>query len=215
MLCEARLSDISSLLVMTWSQLLTAGLLTPQAAISLFAISQLILVVLWATEFTSGALRSVSIASTSLSFVVSLIACALSYTEHSKSLSPSLILNAYLFVSLVLDGATLRTTWLSPLPASIRALITTSFTLKAAILILEAKEKREYILNVDHQHSPEDTSGLYSRGLFWWLNPLLLEGFHHLLKPSDLFPVADGMSAAVINERFWNNWDRGWFLFIW
>lgn len=54
---------------------------------------------------------------------------------------PSSILNAYLLVSLLLDGAVLRTFWLSGLAGSVRAVSTASFAVKACLLVLEANEK--------------------------------------------------------------------------
>ncbi|KAK2776790.1 ABC multidrug transporter [Colletotrichum kahawae] len=178
------------------------------AAIGILAILQLTLIALWTTH-DAGRLRTVSVAASCVSFVASLVFGGLSYIEHSKSLKPSSILNTYMLVSLVLDGAILRTIWLSHLSAAISAAFTASFALKAAIVILEAQEKTTYLVDSDgRSFSPEETSGIYSRGLFWWLTPLLMTGFRRLLKPLDLFTLDESMSAAVLNERFWLHWNE-------
>ncbi|EQB47303.1 ABC transporter [Colletotrichum gloeosporioides Cg-14] len=179
------------------------------AAIGILAVLQLTLIALWTTHRDEGRLRTVSIAASCVSFAASLVFGGLSYIEHSKSLTPSSILNTYMLVSLVLDGAILRTIWLSHLSAAISAVFTASFALKTAIVILEAQEKTGYLVDSDGRSlSPEETSGIYSRGLFWWLTPLLMTGFRRLLKPLDLFTLDESMSAAVLSERFWLHWNE-------
>ncbi|KAK1544257.1 hypothetical protein CPAR01_04890 [Colletotrichum paranaense] len=198
--------------------------LTKQAAIALLAILQLVLIGLWVTHHrgdivvvgggegasSSGSrLRAVSIAASCASFAATVMFAGLSYIEHAKSLKPSSILNTYILVSLVLDGAILRTMWLSHLSVAISAVFAASFACKAAIVILEAQEKTRYLVpSPSSSYSPEETSGIYSRGLFWWLTPLLLTGFRRLLKPLDLFVLDGSMSAAALNERFWLHWSK-------
>ncbi|KAK2021657.1 ABC transporter [Colletotrichum zoysiae] len=182
--------------------------LTKQAAIGILAVLQLVLVALWATHREAGRLRTVSVAASCASFAATVMFGGLSYIEHAKSLKPSSILNIYIFVSLVLDGAILRTVWLSHLSVAIAAVFSASFALKAAVMILEAKAKTRHLASAGRPCSPEETSGIYSRGLFWWLTPLLLTGFRRLLKPLDLFVLDESMSAAVLNERFWLYWNR-------
>ncbi|OHX00813.1 ABC multidrug transporter [Colletotrichum incanum] len=182
--------------------------LTKQAAIGILAVLQLALVTLWATHRDAGRLRTVSIAASCASFAATVMFGGLSYIEHTKSLKPSSILNIYILVSLVLDGAILRTVWLSHLSVAISAVFSASFALKAAIVILEAQGKTRHLASDGRPYSPEETSGIYSRGLFWWLTPLLLTGFCRLLKPMDLFVLDESMSAAVLNERFWLYWSK-------
>ncbi|KAK6085810.1 ABC multidrug transporter [Seiridium cupressi] len=179
---------------------------TKLAVISLWSISQLVSLILWAVRSGSGTLKSTALAASCLSFLASLAACALSYIEHTKSIRPSTLFTTYLFISLVLDAATLRSIWLSGLPATFRAISTTSFVLKATVLLLEAKEKRGWLVDSKEKYSPEETSGVFNRGVFWWVNSLLLSGFRHLLQPDDLFPIHGNMSAAILNNKFWDIW---------
>lgn len=178
-----------------------------KSAIALFAALQLTSIVLWATLPGIG-LRSPSISASTLSFVTSLMFCALSYVEHSKSLAPSLLLNAYLFLSLLFDAVMLRTLWLTPFGIAIRNLFTTSFIMKGIILLLEVMGKRRYLSSSDKQRSPEETSGLYSQGLFWWFNSIIIHGFRHILKPDDLYEVDEAMSAEVLDSKFWKVWNE-------
>src|SRR5277367_6111409 len=139
------------------------------SAIALFAVLQLGSIVLWDT-FPQAGLRGPPISAFALSFVTSLMFCALSYLGHSKSLAPSPLLNAYLFLSLVFDAVILRTLLLTPFNIAIRNLFIASFIMKGVILLLEAKEKRKYFSSSDRQRSPEEISGSYSQGFFWRLN---------------------------------------------
>ncbi|KAK6224641.1 abc multidrug transporter [Colletotrichum tabaci] len=186
----------------------TALRLAKQAAIGVLAVLQLVLVALWATHREAGRLRTVSIVASCASFAAAVMFGGLSSIEHAKSLKPSSILNIYMLVSLVLDGAILRTVWLSHLSVTISAVFSTSFALKAVIVILEAWGKTPYLAGGRRSYSPEETSGIYSRGLFWWLTPLLLTGFRRLLKPLDLFVLDRSMSTAVLDERFWRDWNK-------
>ncbi|KAK9776692.1 putative P-loop containing nucleoside triphosphate hydrolase protein [Seiridium cardinale] len=176
------------------------------AVISLWSICQLVSLILWAVRSGSGTLKSTALAASCLSFLASLAACALSYTEHTKSIRPSTLFTTYLFISLILDAATLRSIWLSGLPATFRALSTTSFVLKATVIFLEAKEKRGWLVESKEKYSPEETSGVFNRGVFWWVNSLLLSGFRQLLQPEDLFPIHGNMSAAMLNNKFSDIW---------
>ncbi|UKZ47330.1 hypothetical protein TrVGV298_001548 [Trichoderma virens] len=172
---------------------------------------QLVLIALWATHDGPARLNSVSVAAACVSFASCLMSCALSYFEHARSLGPSSLLNVFLLVSLLLDAAVLRTVWLSlstvAASASIRAVLTASFGLKTALLVLEAREKSSHVVG-RQTLAPEETSGLYSRAVFAWVAPLLRTGFQRLLRPADLFPLDEKMGASGLNERFWWHWRK-------
>ncbi|KAL7938200.1 P-loop containing nucleoside triphosphate hydrolase protein [Trichoderma chlorosporum] len=173
------------------------------------AVLQLVLVVLWATHDGPARLNSVSVAAACVSFASSVMSCALSYFEHARSLGPSSLLNVFLLVSLLLDAAVLRTVWLSlslSAGVAIRAVLTASFGLKTALLVLEAKEKSGHVAG--RTLAPEETSGLYSRAVFAWVAPLLRTGFQRLLRPADLFPLDEQMTVSGLNERFWWHWRK-------
>ncbi|KAL6836447.1 P-loop containing nucleoside triphosphate hydrolase protein [Trichoderma sp. SZMC 28015] len=181
------------------------------SVVGCLAALQLVLIALWATHDGPARLNSVSVAAACVSFASSLMSCALSYFEHGRSLGPSSLLNVFLLVSLLLDAAVLRTVWLSlstaAASASIRAVLTASFGLKTALLVLEAREKSGHVVG-RQTLAPEETSGLYSRAVFAWVAPLLRTGFQRLLRPADLFPLDEKMSSSGLNERFWWHWRK-------
>lgn len=74
------------------------------------------------------------------------------------------------------------------------------------MLLLEAKEKRAYVLD-GSRPGPEETSGLYNQSLLWWLNSIIQQGYRHVLRPMDLYPMDRAMTSETLNERFWMEWE--------
>ena len=120
---------------------------------------------------------------------------------------PSAILNSYLLISVLLDVVIVRSLWLADVGTPIRGVFATAFIVKVAVLVLEAWERRSPRTEGELRN-PEATSGIYNQGLFWWVNPLLLDGFRRLLRPADLYGLDDGMKTATLNESFWNQWNQ-------
>lgn len=143
-----------------------------------------------------------------LSFGSSIALLTLSYMEHSRSLRPSMLLNAYLFATVILDAATLRTLWLMPhFSDRIRNIFTVAFAIKAVVLLLEARGKRAYY-SAERNMSPEDFSGIYGQALLSWLNRLIWQGARHLLKPEDLYAVSDDVASETLSLRFSQEWEK-------
>ena len=163
---------------------------------------------LWASHPRSRA-HGPSTAAAALSFTASVALCFLSTLEHTKSLRPSALINAYLLFSLIFDIAMMRTLWLAAsFDATIRNVFTASFALKCLILVQEAVEKRRLLDPADRGYGPETTSGIYSQSLFWWLNGLIRRGFRQVLTPSALYPIDQALESEAIDARFWKNWNE-------
>ncbi|KAK8053968.1 ABC multidrug transporter [Apiospora saccharicola] len=146
-----------------------------------------------------------SISSTVLRFLAAICIVPLSLLEHSRSARPSVLLNAYLFLTLLFDITQTRTFWLASgtrLEKANTALFTASVALKAIILLLEARRKRCFVKWDEKEHSPEETSGLYSLGVFFWLNRVFIDGYSKILQIDDLYPLDSGMRGKVLDERF-------------
>ncbi len=165
---------------------------------------QLVLLVLWSVKSVQRTPLSVSAAA--LSFVDAFMFCLLSYTEHSKSLRPSALLSVYLFFSLLFDSARVRTLWLMRYDGAIRGVFTASLAMKVIILLLEAKEKRQYLNSSDRQRGPEETSGIFSQSVFWWLNKLIRQGFSKVLRMDDLYPIDEDMVSERLGANFRQKW---------
>ncbi|KAH8897503.1 putative ABC multidrug transporter [Thozetella sp. PMI_491] len=148
---------------------------------------------------------SLAIAATVLQLVAALSMATLSVQEHTRSPRPSILLSSYLFITTLLDAAQTRTIWLA---AGTKPEITyaTVFTaavgVKVIMTFLEAQRKTKWIAWNAQEHSPEETSGIYSLGIYFWLNKLFFDGYKSILRPQDLYPLDVGMAGSLLQEKF-------------
>lgn len=93
------------------------------------------------------------------------------------------------------------------LPGSaIPAVQTASLVLKLALLLLESRNKTHLLRGPDKKLASESTGDVFSRVLFWWLNPVLWRGNMHELAIDDL-PHVDN---ALLNDcHFHQQWNHG------
>lgn len=130
--------------------------------------------------------------------------------EHERSLSPSALSNLYLLSSLLIDVSEIRTLSIKGQGHWYSIIFALSFCFKAAILVLESKEKPKYFLDPkDKLRSPEELSGIISRSLFYWLNDFIVAGGKKFLVPEDLYPLDNQLSSSYLSPRFWTIWGNG------
>lgn len=130
---------------------------------------------------------------------------ALSLVDHNKSPRPSVLLEIYLSLTLLTDVAQARTFFLSSDDASeltYSSVFCAALALKSLILLLEAKKKSQWLAWNKKDHSPEETSGIFSLGVFAWLNRMFLDGYKGVLTTSDLYPLDSALSAKDLHGRF-------------
>jgi ATP-binding cassette subfamily C (CFTR/MRP) protein 1 len=149
-----------------------------------------------------------SLAATSLSLAAALALCALSSIEHTRCIRPSSIINAYLLVTVPMDAAKVRTLWLRSGSSLVAGIASSILAVKLLVLAVEATEKRRILLSPYSDYPPEATSGLYARGLFWWLNPMFLLGYKSILRDVDLFRTDDSLTSESLRKRFQVQWSR-------
>ncbi|KAI0143174.1 P-loop containing nucleoside triphosphate hydrolase protein [Xylariaceae sp. FL1272] len=166
---------------------------------------QLALLVQWALP---NSRNPVSIASTTLSLVSGLSLALLSHLEHAKSIRPSFLISFYLLITVLLDATRTRTRWLLESDNGAAATLSASLAIKIVLLILEAIGKRRLLAGVDRECSTESTSSLFDRGLFFWLNPLLLSGFGHILAVADLPAINEKLDSTELHESLSKAWKR-------
>lgn len=150
-----------------------------------------------------------SIASAVLNLLAACSIVLLAHIEHVKSIRPSFLLSAYLFVSLLFDATRLRTEWLISVNTAYAAVLSASAAVKLAVLALETVEKRQILIDGKTELSKEGTSGPFSRGLFVWLNSLLISGWATVLTNHDLPAIYEKLSSEKLAVSFGANWDRG------
>lgn len=173
--------------------------------LAVFAAMNLVLLALHALN--SSERTRVTIAAAILTFVCTLGLCVLSHLEHVRSIKPSAILNGYLLLTLIFDIARLRTLFISDASRTIAGCFASMIGVKVMVLVIEATEKRGILLKPYQNLSPEETSGIYNRSLFFWLNWLMATGFRRLLQNDDLYPVDREMSSAVLRDQMLRAWN--------
>lgn len=128
----------------------------------------------------------------------------LSYLEHARAPRPSILFNAFLFITILLDVSQARTLWLASGNAdeiTFSRIFTCGLAFKAVILVLESQSKARWIVRWDvKDHSPEETTGLYGLGAYFWLNRLFLAGYRKVLQISDLFPLDQSMASETLHS---------------
>ncbi|KAK4444912.1 ABC multidrug transporter [Podospora aff. communis PSN243] len=166
------------------------------AAICAYAGLQLALLVLWSSP-SSVYSTPVVIASSTLGLCVALGLGVLSPIEHHKSPRPSFFITTYLLISVLFDAARARTAWLLA-----------SLGTKLLILGLEAADKRRFLIQSYRYLSRESTSGLLNRSLFWWLVPLLSDGWKRVLSVGDLFSINEKLTSRKVGEDLQTVWNQ-------
>lgn len=146
-----------------------------------------------------------SLVATSMNLVAALSLVVLSSLEHTRSPRPSILIGIYLFITTLFDISRVRTTWLLAPPHArfLNApLLTAAVVSKAIILVVEAKGKNEWLVCDRKSLSPEETSGIYSLGVFLWLSTLFLRGYRGVLRMDNLYPLDGSMVSASTPSKF-------------
>jgi ABC-type multidrug transport system fused ATPase/permease subunit len=147
------------------------------------------------------------VVATVIRLVAAVLMMVLSGIDHSRNPRPSALLTAYLFVTQLLDAAQARTLSLSS-TNSLEHVYSSAFCAitawKAVVLMLEAWQKAKWIrwANDEKAHSPEETSGILSLGVFFWLNSLFLAGYRTILTLETILPLDSSLDAEVLHTKF-------------
>lgn len=150
------------------------------------------------------------IAASALKLASALFMMVLSVMDHNRSPRPSILLNSYLFLTLLLDGAQVRTLFLSSggrPEITYSSVFSAALALKLGIFLLEARQKSRWVSWDMKEHSPEETSGIFSLGAYFWLNRLFLAGYSKVLKVKDLYPLDSTLNGKLLHDKFSRNLD--------
>ncbi|RDW69977.1 hypothetical protein BP5796_08374 [Coleophoma crateriformis] len=183
-----------------------------QGFIITFSLVQLAQLILWARFRGRDPLNTgVSVASITLGLCGCIALAFLSYAEHTRNLRPSTTICVYLVASLAFDAVQCRTLWLLPADPnhhirSLAAVLSSSIAVKTIMLFLEARGKRRSLLPAFSANPPEVLSGILTRGVFWWLNELLLRGYRGSISLQSLWPTDDRMASSRLAADFASTW---------
>jgi len=134
----------------------------------------------------------------------------LSYAEHRRNIRPSTVISVYLLFSLAFDAVQCRTLWLLPVSRrqhTISTVFTIAVAFKFAVLVLEAREKKSFLLPPWSLSPPEALSGIIGRSFFWWLNSLFVKGFRGFLNVDSLWSIDQNMDSQHLMENLQATWD--------
>lgn len=178
-----------------------------QTVLVLLAAVELASLIHWAVK--ARIRTDASIAAAILSFISSVALVALSYAEHTRSVQPSAIINFYLAFSFIFDVPQARTLFSRKAPEGIATLFVCAMVLKAFALLLEAQNKRRYLMAPYSNYSPEALSSIINRSFQWWVNPLFVRGFRGLLSVDQLFPSDKKLSSEKLSRTSTQLWAKG------
>lgn len=175
--------------------LLAAKLVTCAALICL----QASLVALWSL---TAANSRIAVAVSAIGLIDSCALFALSYLEHRRSIKPSIIIGAYLWITIIMDLAEARSLFLlrerlpgtgliAPVFASVKAV-------QLLLLVLEEVPKRILLPDRADGWPAESTSGPFSRCVFWWLHDVFIKGYRGSLRIDNLGTIDDQFSSRKL-----------------
>ncbi|WQF78674.1 Putative AAA+ ATPase domain, ABC transporter type 1, transmembrane domain-containing protein [Colletotrichum destructivum] len=173
--------------------------------IGVYTALQLAVLLYWALNAEKWPSFQLRTSAAALSFVDGLLLLFLSHAEHARSVRPSTIINVYLLFTLLFDCVVARTLWLADHEPTISSLFTSTVAIKVFVLTSEAWGKRPILLSQYQNLSPEVTSGILARSVFWWLNSLMRTGFARPLDDDDLLPIHDSLSARTLLHKARNS----------
>lgn len=158
----------------------------------------LALLVLWALESPT---QYAPIIASSLSVVATLLVLVTSQAEHVRSHRPSTLLCVYLTVSISSDAIICRTLWLLPDAYTLASVSSGMLVVEVTVFIMELQGKRNHLIGIWRNLGPEATAGIVSRGLFWWLNELMIRGFKATLSMSSLHHLDSELQASLALDK--------------
>ena len=164
----------------------------------MFIILQLILAIAWTLPATFR--TSTSIPCAGLAFAVSLVLAILSQYDHFYSERPSTILELYFLYSFVVDIARVRTLWMIPADHMVAILHSVAMASKIPIIVVETMSKKLSVkLKAAAYVSPQSSSSIFSRAVFWWINPIFKMGFRRNITSDDFFRLDNDLDAAHLS----------------
>ncbi|KAK0609555.1 P-loop containing nucleoside triphosphate hydrolase protein [Bombardia bombarda] len=163
--------------------------------------------------------RQVALAALDLAAACVLV--ALSPLEHFKSRRPSFLTCPFLLLALVYDVARIilsraAASWDDVVHvarnhyAYSNSLFKASVGVEFAFLVLESTRRERWVVAWEKDangdatatdHSPEETSGILSLGLYSWLTPLLWRGYREPLTMDHLYALDPAISVATLDAQ--------------
>ncbi|KAF1936890.1 hypothetical protein EJ02DRAFT_459161 [Clathrospora elynae] len=145
-----------------------------------------------------------SIPAAVVSLFVAICMPFLTHLEHYRSPRPASLLSLYLGHVLLFDIVRTRTLWIiqdnRPFAITFSVGVGVHLALFLAINICSDAATTD-------QNLPRETrANVYTRGLFWWLNPLFWLGFKTILDVPHLPAIDTGLRSRDFSDKVWLQW---------
>ncbi|KAI1441069.1 ABC transporter [Annulohypoxylon stygium] len=136
------------------------------------------------------------------------VLCILSWLKHRRSIRPSDTVILYLVACLIRDCFKLpssiqgQSDWLMQDP------ILAQIVLEASLLATENLQKDHIWKTLSEDVSSEEKSSILGRTFFWWINPILVEGYHNVLLGYNLPPIDTHLSSKPTRIAMLHAWEQ-------
>lgn len=147
---------------------------------------------------------SFSIPAAVLCVFVAICLPILTHLEHYRSPRPASLLSLYLGLILLFDVVRTRTLWV--IQDNRPFAITFSVGVGVHLVLFLAINICSNAATTDHRLPRETRANIYTRGLFWWLNPLFWLGFKTILDVPRLPAIDTGLRSQDFFEKVWSQW---------
>jgi ATP-binding cassette, subfamily C (CFTR/MRP), member 1 len=145
--------------------------------------------------------------SKTISSMAALIFCVLSFVEHRRSTTPSGVLVLYMLACLLGHCAEILILPTQHGREALYFLFARTF-LELAVLVSECQSKKDVLLPDYEILSPEERAGILERAFFWWINPILLQGYRSFLTDTDLPSTGRELSSKGLRQKILLSWDQ-------
>ncbi|KAJ6779521.1 hypothetical protein PWT90_07627 [Aphanocladium album] len=194
--------------ILTGQRLVRPGwLLWAKATVTIgMAAVQLASVVFW---FRSPLHSRLAEAAAIFYFLGSIGVIIITYASHAYFLQPVLFLASYLNITLLLDLVTIYSYYHRTGLDTIARLTCSLPVLKFILLALEETSKRSLVIAENRdQISREITAGFWNRATFFWVNPLLLFGFRHVIHDNNLPSIGEQFDSKYLYQKLKATWEK-------
>lgn len=86
--------------------------------------------------------------------------------------------------------------------------ILAQIVLEASLLATENLQKDHIWKTLSEDVSSEEKSSILGRTFFWWINPILVEGYHNVLLGYNLPPIDTHLSSKPTRIAMLHAWEQ-------
>ncbi|KAI1318298.1 putative ABC transporter [Xylariaceae sp. FL0255] len=162
----------------------------------------------WLQGWAVNALHPIIV---SLSLIVSILASlamGLAFLLGKQSRQLSDLSTVYLLVAILCDVVYLLMPSNTPAQATIQYPFLIRCCIHLMILGLEFFVGSPALTYLNRDESPEDRHGILSRTLFFWIFPIIIEGYRNNLLHRDLPPLSHSTKPSRMREAMLEAWSR-------